>query len=156
MEQQEEQPQAPQPQQSPPQQNNEATVTTTMPERPAQEPATAPVEQQQQQQQQPIQDNGTAQLHQLPADSSNNLMPLPDQQQADPNGMGMGLGMGQFDPNAFIPLPQDMNFAAGANGMAFADPTLMMMAASQQMGLPNMPAPEMNGHGNENGITAGT
>lgn len=156
MEQQEEQPQAPQPQQSPPQQNNEATVTTTMPERPAQEPATAPVEQQQQQQQQqqPIQDNGTAQLHQLPVDSSNNLMPLPDQQQADPNGMGMGLGMGQFDPNAFIPLPQDMNFAAGANGMAFADPTLMMMAASQQMGLPNMPAPEMNGHGNENGITA--
>lgn len=125
-----------------------ATATTTMPERPAQEPATAPAGQQ------PARDNGTAQLHQMPVDGSNNGMSLPDQHPTDPNGMGMGLGLPQFDPNGFILPPQDMSFAAGANGMAFPDPSLMMMAG-QQMAMANLPPQTLNGNGNENGITAG-
>lgn len=150
-EQQQQQPQPPQPPQ--PEKASEADTavatptTTTMPERPVQEPATAPAGQQ------PAQDNGTAQLHQLPVDASNNGMSLPDQQPTDPNGMGMGLGLPQFDPNGFILPPQDMSFAAGTNGMAFADPSLMMMAG-QQMAMANLPPQTMNGNGNENGITA--
>ncbi|KAI1854506.1 hypothetical protein JX266_000624 [Neoarthrinium moseri] len=85
------------------------------------------------------------------------MLPLPGhhhQHHMDPNGMGMGLAMGQLDSNGFMMPNQGMDFSAlphGANGMAFPDPSLMMMAG-QQMGIPPLPPQPTNG--TSNGITA--
>ncbi|KAH8196362.1 hypothetical protein TruAng_009474 [Truncatella angustata] len=97
---------------------------------------------------QSLQDNSTPTIaQQLP---QGNVLPFHGQQQIDPNGSSLSFGMGHLDTNGFIMPTQDMSFVAGANGMAFPDPSLMMMAGQPMMaGIAPQP---MNS--NTNGITA--
>lgn len=111
-------------------------------------------EQQQQQQQPPTQDNynnnnTAAFAPSLPQDHSNGIAPPTQQQHNDPNGLnlslGLGLGLGQFDPNGLILPTQGMNFGATTNGMAFPDPSMMMMAAGQPLAMDAISAQHTNG-----------
>ncbi|KAK9423508.1 hypothetical protein SUNI508_03989 [Seiridium unicorne] len=130
------------PQPEPQQQEGEAGGANAVPEQSAQENGAAAVEQH------PGQDSGVFTLQQLPQD---NHMSLPGHQTTDPNGLNSGLGLGHLEANGFMMPTQDVSFAAGTNGMAFPDPSLMMMAG-QQLAMGGIPPPPLNG--DSNGISA--
>jgi hypothetical protein len=71
----------------------------------------------------------------------------------DPNGINSAFGLGHLDANNFMMPPQDMNFSAGTDGMAFPDPSLMMMANQQLTMGGGLELQSLNG--NSNAISAG-